>query len=240
MIEECRQFFLKYLSVASLEDDTHVRKILENIIILFNDMGMLNSIATDVPVDGDNNSIPWYTYPVIDYLNQLDFSRCSVLEFGSGYSTLFWSNNAFKVLSIERDESWFAKISEKIDKDNAEILLASETNEYNDLLETVEHERYDIIIIDGRDRYFTMTKVLGIVKRGGILIFDNSDWYPESCSYLRKQDFTQIDFCGFGPINNYRWCTSIFFKDSITIPRKEGHCFVGRRDVVKADDRILD
>ncbi len=44
-----------------------------------------------------------------------------------------------------------------------------------------------------------------------MLIFDNSDWYPNAVRYLKeKLRWIQIDFHGYGPINNYTWTTSIF------------------------------
>lgn len=46
---------------------------------------------------------------------------------------------------------------------------------------------------------------------GGIVILDNSDWFRETSKYLReKLDLIEIDFHGFGPINDYTWTTSVF------------------------------
>ena len=47
---------------------------------------------------------------------------------------------------------------------------------------------------------------------GGVMvILDNSDWYPKTVQFLQeKLDWFQVDFHGFGPINNYTWTTSIF------------------------------
>jgi hypothetical protein len=44
-----------------------------------------------------------------------------------------------------------------------------------------------------------------------MLILDNSDWYPNSVSFLQGElGWIQADFHGFGPINNYTWTTSVF------------------------------
>jgi hypothetical protein len=49
----------------------------------------------------------------------------------------------------------------------------------------------------------------------GLLIFENSDWYPKTITRLNKQlKWLQVDFAGFGPINNYTWTTSIFIDPS--------------------------
>ena len=47
--------------------------------------------------------------------------------------------------------------------------------------------------------------------RGVMLVLDNSDWYPNTVRFLQeKLGWMQIDFHGYGPINNYTWTTSIF------------------------------
>ena len=33
--------------------------------------------------------MPWYTYPVIEYLQQFDFSKLTVFEYGSGNSSCY-------------------------------------------------------------------------------------------------------------------------------------------------------
>jgi len=239
MIEEFKPFLAKLLDVNSIENNTHVRKIIENIKILFKSKGLLRSITTELPLDGEGAPIPWYTYPVIDYLNQLDFSRCSILEFGAGHSTLFWSKLASKVVCIERSQSWYSQVAKEIDNNNVELLLVDGDLEYIEFLSSIQKKQFDIVIIDGRDRFHTVTQVYDVINNGGILIFDNSDWYPASCSFLRNKNFSQIDFCGFGPINNYTWCTSIFFKGSIRIPHKDIMKFTGGRGVIKEDDRSI-
>jgi len=44
-----------------------------------------------------------------------------------------------------------------------------------------------------------------------MVIFDNSDWYPKTIEFLRNTlDWIEVDFHGFGPINDYTWTTTIF------------------------------
>ncbi len=48
-----------------------------------------------------------------------------------------------------------------------------------------------------------------------MLIFDNSDWYPKAINYIREcLNWVQIDFHGFGPINDYTWTTTIFINQA--------------------------
>jgi len=56
-----------------------------------------------------------------------------------------------------------------------------------------------------------MRRTCGKNRGGVIVIFDNSDWYPKTVEFLRENlGWVQIDFHGFGPINNYTWTTSLF------------------------------
>jgi hypothetical protein len=76
-------------------------------------------------------------------------------------------------------------------------------------------EYYDIIVVDGKQRVQCCSAALSRLRKGGIIILDNSDWYPQLCSSLRDRQFIQIDFHGHGPINAYTWTTSIFFEQSV-------------------------
>ena len=64
-------------------------------------------------IDKDNNPIPWYSYPAIEYLSNLDFKDKFVLEYGSGNSSLFWAKRAKGVVSIENNKEWFEKIEKQ-------------------------------------------------------------------------------------------------------------------------------
>ncbi len=39
---------------------------------------------------------------------------------------------------------------------------------------------------------------------------DNTDWYPNTGRDLRAAGFWQVDFSGFGPVNDFTWTTSVF------------------------------
>ena len=151
--------------------------------------------------------LPWFTYPAIEMLRGLDLSDKSVLEFGSGYSTLFWGSHAKTVLSIEHDPEWHQKMTSLIPP-NVELQLRG-----LDAYTTVSG-MFDIISIDGyakeRTRYRCATSSLPHLNPGGLMILDNSDWLPATCYYLRHQGLIQIDFSGFVPGNPHTQTTSFF------------------------------
>ena len=54
-------------------------------------------------IDVSGNPLPWYTYPAIDFLAARRFDGKTVLEFGGGQSTLWWSPRTRHVTTIEAD-----------------------------------------------------------------------------------------------------------------------------------------
>jgi predicted O-methyltransferase YrrM len=71
---------------------------------------------------------------------------------------------------------------------------------------------FDIIIVDGILRDDCLETAMNKISEGGMLILDNADRHPEASKKYRDNGYTQIDFHGLGPINEYAWTTSIFFK----------------------------
>jgi hypothetical protein len=79
--------------------------------ILDEDMGHHRSRRTGAPVTRTGEPVPWYTYPAIEYLQQLDFRDRRVFEWGSGNSSLFWARVAGRVTSVEDDTDWFERVN---------------------------------------------------------------------------------------------------------------------------------
>jgi hypothetical protein len=92
-----------------------LRQVLRSVQLLMFDLGHLRSIRTGVPADRHGRPIPWFTYPAIAYLEQLDLSDADVFEYGSGNSTRFWQERARTVTSVEDDPSWHARIARTLD-----------------------------------------------------------------------------------------------------------------------------
>jgi len=164
--------------------------------------------------DANGNPLPWYTYPAIDYLRRLDTSGMRVFEYGCGFSTLFWAAKSKSVVSIEDNSEWFQKVKSSM-PGNVSLHLIRDPDQYihaiNDKTVGTD-ELYDVIIIDAKHRNETARAAIARVSPGGLLILDNSDWYPETATLLSASGFTRIDMIGFGPINSYTWCTSLFLK----------------------------
>jgi hypothetical protein len=168
-------------------------------------------------VDAAGAPLPWYTYPAIEYLSQLDARELSVFEFGAGNSSLYWAARAQRVRSVENDRGWHAKVAAHR-LPNLEVLLREDQQSYVGCL-AEQGERFDLIAIDGRWRRACARAAPAHLKEGGLLLFDNTDWYPRTAAELRAGGFLQVDFSGFGPVNGYAWTTSIFLRADTRLQR---------------------
>jgi hypothetical protein len=177
--------------------------------LLNEEYGHQLSKVTKNAVNKNGEAIPWFTYPAIEFLCQLNFSNSSVFEWGSGNSSKYFSARCNSIISIEHNLDWF-KAQEGTTNKNQEIIYAKE-DEYASKI-TAFNRQFDIIIIDGILRDECLTIALNYLKSDGMFIYDNSDRDYQNCLKLRDAGFIQIDFSGFGPINDYTWTTSIFFK----------------------------
>jgi hypothetical protein len=54
---------------------------------------------------------PWYTFPAIEFLKDIIDKDHKVLEYGSGYSSLFYKDKVKELLSVEHDKEWAVKIT---------------------------------------------------------------------------------------------------------------------------------
>ncbi|MDF5731734.1 MAG: hypothetical protein PUP92_27940 [Rhizonema sp. PD38] len=160
-------------------------------------------------IDKDGSPIPWYTYPSIDYIKQLNFLEKEVFEYGSGYSSIFWAERCKSLVSVEDNEDWYNRIKIKLPV-NVDYYFINDTKSYINLILNND-KKFDVIIIDGSHRYECAVVARDQLSETGMIILDNSDWGEKTANFLRESDLIQVDMTGFGPINSYTWTTSFFF-----------------------------
>lgn len=198
----------------------------KNAEILAKEFGFWNTAKEWKCIDAEGKPLPWYTYPAIEYIRQLDLSDKTVLEFGSGYSTLFWASRCKKVYAIEDDAKWHAIIAPDAPA-NVEYLLLEDRDAYINAARTIGEPQFDIIIVDGSHRYQCAENSRPLLNPSGFMILDNSDWREETSRFLRDSDLIEVDMSGFGPINPYTWTTSFYFSRQVQLkpagPRQPLH-----------------
>jgi hypothetical protein len=178
------------------------------------DIGWFSAFDNKSPVDGNHNPIPWVTYSFIDFIKERIGKQHLVFEFGSGNSTFFYAKYAAKVVSVEHDKGWYDKIV-GTKPANAEMIFCELTTdgEYCRMPLKLDN-KFDVIIVDGRDRVNCCKQAVAALSRTGVVVLDDSerDFYAEGVLFLKQQGFKQLAFTGISPGLFYNKATSVFYK----------------------------
>jgi len=173
--------------------------------------GHTKTISSRLPMDWDGRPIPWYTYPFIDYISDVDTSKWRILEFGSGQSTLFWAPRAASILAYENSPAWLDKMRGLVPS-NVELRFFEGEKSLDELdeLDFVP----DLVVVDGWKRGACARRSIQAFGHAPIYILENSDWFPKAAAAMRESGLTEIRFKGFGPINGYTWATSLMVSEN--------------------------
>ncbi len=176
--------------------------------------GWIKSWELNQCVDQNGNFLPWYNYPVINFLKQRLNSNISVFEFGCGYSTLFYAKYCKKVISIEKTPEWMGKILDIANLNNIfniKIIL----NQHNFASNiNLLGEKFDLIIIDSIERLKCAVSGCANLNDSGIIILDNSERksYKKIFGLFAEKSFKEITFSGIGPLRYNLSHTTVFYK----------------------------
>ena len=76
----------------------------------FNEIGWINSLKKQMPMDENFNPLPWVTYGFIDFISERLNNSMDIFEYGSGNSTLWYAMRVNSITSVEHDSEWLKKI----------------------------------------------------------------------------------------------------------------------------------
>jgi len=180
------------------------------------DDGWFRSFTEEASIDAEGDPVPWFTYPAIEFIKKRINKDLLVFEYGCGGSTLWWASRVKEVVSVEHDEKWYKKISSSI-PDNVFIIhieleyggnYSKKIKEFNN--------KFDIVVIDGRDRVNCALNCLDALKPDGVVIWDNSDRteYMGGYNFLLEHGFKKIEFVGMCPVVNFKSETAIFYRQN--------------------------
>jgi len=179
-----------------------------------------NVLNARTPLDLE---VPWFSYAAIDFLEGFIEPRMTVFEYGSGGSTIFFARRVRSVLSVEDNAKWFELVSSRLQAKglgNASLKLcpfdfkSAAGFDESDYLRAMPDDRFDVIVVDGSEEWnlvrpICFEKAEHHVKKGGIIVVDDSWRYPELRKRNRAKD-VQI-FQSVGPSRPGVTSTDIFF-----------------------------
>ncbi|WP_199141282.1 FkbM family methyltransferase, partial [Pedobacter sp. ASV12] len=115
-------------------------------------IGWFKAFDSHQAVDAQGRPLPWVTYSFIDFIKTRLNKDLTIFEYGSGNSTLFYADRVKKVVSVEHDEAWYQHIVQE-KAPNSEMIFTNleKGGEYSQKAGLLG-EKFDVIIVDGRDR----------------------------------------------------------------------------------------
>jgi hypothetical protein len=163
--------------------------------------GWRETVKRGYPCRADGSPLPWMNYAVIALLEERLAKDMKLFEFGSGYSTLFYADLAGTVTAVENDRTWHGRISEKAPP-NVNVLHV-EADVDGDYCRSIHlsGEKYDVVIVDGRDRVNCFGQAMTAIAEDGVVLLDDSfrDRYAEAHDVAREQGFAAMNLRGLKP-----------------------------------------
>jgi len=150
-----------------------------------------------------NPELPWLAPAANEFLSGYLKPTDTMLEFGSGRSTLWFCTKVAHITSVEHDPVWYEKITKTLNDrkiKNVTYLLhpkqdnsipAAKTN-YVNAAKTIANESLYVALVDGTYRAQCVLVSLPLLKPGGLLVIDNVNRYlPSSSPAPNSRSFSQ-------------------------------------------------
>lgn len=154
---------------------------------------------------GELRTTPWMHPAVVGYIEQyLDKETTTVLEHGSGGSTVWFSDRVKWVDTVEHNKEW-ADVIKALELDNVSVWDKQELPQFF----IDQFHGFDVILIDGER---TMRPSFAfdapeIINPGGLIIFDNAnrpeEEYMKARAWLRGSCEHFIFFDNNPPGHNF-------------------------------------
>lgn len=153
---------------------------------------------------------PWMCPGTIKFCQTHLSPPMSALEFGSGRSSIWFSQRVQNLTSVEHDVNWYQSVKEKLEKENVTninlrlITLDHPLSEpehdfyekipsYVAILDEFDDGSLDLIIVDGHYRTTCAKNCFHKIKPGGYLLIDDTNLWPSLTSLSIPQDWSIVD-----------------------------------------------
>jgi SAM-dependent methyltransferase len=182
---------------------------------LFSTYGWARSVRRMLPIDENDEPLPWVPYCMVDLLKERLTSRMRVLEFGAGYSTLFFMNRVAHISSIEHHHIWLDWVRARVNP-NVTLIPTNKASaaEYCAPI-TGSDDRFDLIMVDGIHRPESFRVALQRLTPAGVIILDDSH-RPDYANVFNDAAAAGLRFLHMrghkaGSIGLYR--STVFYRD---------------------------
>jgi hypothetical protein len=176
--------------------------------------GWYESACRDYPCLASGEPVPWMNYAAIELLRGRLGRDMRLLEFGSGYSTLFWSSLVKHVVAIESSPLWYAKVLETL-PDNAELIhVPEDVDGQYCRCGDIDLEAFDVVVVDGVDRVNCLRRGMDRLTTDGVLILDDShrSAYEPGIAYVQARGFKTLELVGMKQYGYRQSSTTIMYR----------------------------
>jgi len=120
--------------------------------------------------------LPWISYDAIRFFKGWLSPDKTVLEFGSGMSTIWYARRAKHVYSVEDYAPWQHKVTKMLASAGASnVKLEFRTGqEYSQFMRD-GGVSMDMVMVDGSNRATCAETAIALIKNDGVIYLDNSD-----------------------------------------------------------------
>jgi precorrin-6B methylase 2 len=129
-------------------------------------------------VSGQGRLLPWWTWESIRFVEEHLRSEDTVLEVGSGFSTIWFAERCAQVCSIEESPAWKQKVKAMLGMKGLNNVQLLEGDSGDQVEACLGRDSYDVVVIDGpKDRAAIFQSVLEVesTKRPRMIIYDDTD-----------------------------------------------------------------
>ena len=178
--------------------------------------GWFRSYRERASVNRDGRPIPWMTYAAIHFLEKRVDRSMKVFEYGAGNSTFWWAERVNSVLACEHDRDWYGMLLKRLPGNVTLVQIDLEYGgAYSGEIQKFS-KKFDIVVVDGRDRVNCIRNTLNSLTERGVIILDDSNVtdYDEGRKFLHSTGFREITLEGMGPVMHTSKTTSIFYRSN--------------------------
>lgn len=159
--------------------------------------------------------VPWLTFGATRAIRSTLYRGSFVFEYGAGHSTLFWAKQGAKVHAVESDPTWYQLLDERLARDtgmDVDLYLRGNKEDYINTICQLEHDSFDVIIVDGLYRRDCVATAVPYLKRGGCLVVDNTDWHEFTKRPLEMipAGWKKSVFPGYAPMLGHQSETTVW------------------------------
>lgn len=155
-------------------------------------------------------------YSITNFLQKRLTKDIRILEWGSGYSTIYIANMVKRVTTIESNLLWYNKLLKLTNKTtNIEMFHVPFGQGYIDIIDNIsKNKKYEMIIVDGFFRVKCAQKAIQYLTDDGILLLDDSnrERYKDIFIFYKNNGFKELTFSGLKPSNIQLNYTTIFYR----------------------------